>query len=176
MLRALLRSICGRGPTRDRKHRVAMDLAIELIKEFEGFSREAYVCPTGHLTIGWGSRTGPAGEPLELGDTVTQVDAEAMLRYDVRQRLTKVRKWLKRNDTPEAIAMWTSLVYNVGCRPVKKSRSLRHWNKGRWDESRIEFIDFNKGLNEETGKKEPMDGLTRRREAEWDLGEAGGFQ
>ncbi len=52
---------------------------VRLIKDFEGLSLKAYVCPAGVLTIGYGTTRG-----VKPGQVISEAEAEAMLRADLR--------------------------------------------------------------------------------------------
>ena len=54
--------------------------AINLIKEFESLRLEAYLCPAGVWTIGWGHTEG-----VRDGLRITEELAEEFLRRDVAQ-------------------------------------------------------------------------------------------
>ena len=49
---------------------------IDLIKRFEGFISHAYLCPANKITIGWGH----CSKDLKLGQTITEVEAENLLK------------------------------------------------------------------------------------------------
>lgn len=51
----------------------------DLIKKYEGLRLEAYKCPAGVWTIGYGNTTHPDGTPVKQGDMITDVQAEAYL-------------------------------------------------------------------------------------------------
>ncbi|MDD2978221.1 MAG: lysozyme, partial [Aquabacterium sp.] len=56
---------------------------LELIRSFEKFEPKAYICPAGKLTIGYGHVI-KASEPHLRSKTLTQGEAEALLRDDCR--------------------------------------------------------------------------------------------
>ena len=53
--------------------------AAMLIREFEGFSDVAYICPAGVPTIGWGTTRWPDGAAVKIGDTITRDAADGLL-------------------------------------------------------------------------------------------------
>ncbi|OYX03979.1 MAG: lysozyme, partial [Rhizobiales bacterium 32-66-8] len=56
---------------------------IAIIKEFEGFRGQAYLCPAGVWTIGYG-HTSAAGAPAVVkGQMINRQRAEDILRSDV---------------------------------------------------------------------------------------------
>jgi GH24 family phage-related lysozyme (muramidase) len=57
--------------------------AIELIKRFEGFHHDAYLCPAGVWSIGWGNTTTADGSPVVPGDRISQEDGDALLQKTI---------------------------------------------------------------------------------------------
>ena len=57
------------------------DKGLALIKEFEGCKLSTYICPAGVPTIGVG-HTGP---DVHMGQTITQAEADNLLRQDVNR-------------------------------------------------------------------------------------------
>ena len=85
---------------------------VALIEKYEGFRAQAYKCPVGVWTYGYGSTTTPSGAAVKSGDTITKAKAEALivdyLNRIVRPKLSGLR--LK----PGQQAAIESIVYNVG--------------------------------------------------------------
>lgn len=83
---------------------------INLIKEFEGCRLEAYKCPAGVWTIGYGHISG-----VKPGDKITQAQADAYLVSDLEKYEAKVNKY-------DATYHWNqnefdalvSFAYNIG--------------------------------------------------------------
>lgn len=132
---------------------------LELIKRHEGFRAEAYRCPAGVWTIGYG-HTGPE---VKAGMRVTGQQAEALLRQDVRKagRMVEAEGLRLRQHQFDALV---SFVYNVGGAAFRLSTLLK---RIRVDpdapEIRAEFARWNKA----GGKVLP--GLVARRKDEADL-------
>jgi GH24 family phage-related lysozyme (muramidase) len=61
------------------KPTLAWEPAAKLIREFEGFSDVAYICPAGVPTIGWGFTQWSDTAPVKLGQTISREIADAML-------------------------------------------------------------------------------------------------
>lgn len=58
----------------------------ELIKKYEGLRLDAYKCPRGVWTIGYGNTFYPDGRPVQAGDVISQTAAEALLNdYLIRE-------------------------------------------------------------------------------------------
>ena len=131
---------------------------VDLVKQFEGLSLTAYVCPAGVLTIGYGH----TGSGVTRGMRITQAQAEALLAQDLQRFAdivnANVRVRLNRNQ----IGALVSFTFNVGGGALRSSTLLRRLNAGE-DPNRVareEMPRWNKG----GGKVLP--GLVRRREAE----------
>jgi lysozyme len=93
--------------------------ALNIIKEFEGFSSKAYYDPhTGALpiTIGYGSTRKLDGTPFFIGETVTREEAENLLIYQLNKEfipaLQKIPHWNEMND--EMRSALISFAYNLG--------------------------------------------------------------
>lgn len=135
---------------------------LDLIKEFEGFRADAYRCPAGVLTVGFG-RTSAAGSPVRAGMRVTKAEAEAMLREDLGQYERAVSKALTRQPTQPQFDAMVSLCYNIGAGGFAKSSVVRRFNAGQIENAADAFRMWNKS----NGKV--LNGLVRRREAEREL-------
>lgn len=57
--------------------------ALKLIQEFENCRFDAYRCPAGRWTIGFGSTTYANGQPVKEGDKITRAEADLLLRQEV---------------------------------------------------------------------------------------------
>ena len=64
---------------------------IELIKSYEGCRLQAYLCPAGAWTIGWGHTAG-----VYEGQVITQEEADRMFLEDVRIYSNAVEKYQER--------------------------------------------------------------------------------
>ena len=58
----------------------ASQAAIDLIKRFESLRLEAYLCPAGVRTIGWGHTA-----DVQPGQRISLAKAEELLRQDIQQ-------------------------------------------------------------------------------------------
>lgn len=134
----------------------AQEVALGLIKPFEGCKLRAYRCPAGVWTIGWGA-TGP---DIVEGLVWTQAQADARLAQDVSKFLAGVRAAVKEPATDGQLGAMTSLAYNIGLAAFRKSTLLRLFNAGDVRGAAAQFARWNKA----GGKVLP--GLTRRRAAE----------
>lgn len=131
---------------------------ISLIKSFEGYSAEAYKCPAGVWTVGWGS-TGPN---IVKGTKVTVGQAEALLANSLIQFENAVTKYAGPAHQNQFDAM-VSLCYNIGPGNFAKSSVARLHKSGQYTGAASAFLLWNKA-----GGKILM-GLVNRRKAERNL-------
>lgn len=130
---------------------------IDLIKSFEGLRTRSYRDPVGILTIGYGS-TGPHVMP---GMSITEEQAEALLRQDVARFEAGVQAYLR--DAPATdneFAALVSLAFNIGLGAFRRSTVLRQHRAGRKKLAAAAFL-----LWVRAGKR-TLKGLVRRRDAE----------
>lgn len=98
-------------------------LALRIIKKWEGCRLDAYLCPAGIPTIGYGS-TRLIDGPVRMGDKITQQMADEMLQNEVENLfapgvftlLPMAKKW--RAEQQAAIV---SFAYNVGLGALEDS-------------------------------------------------------
>lgn len=99
------------------KPTLAWEPAAKLIREFEGFSDVAYICPAGVPTIGWGTTRWPDGAAVKIGDTITRDAADGlldnMLETQVVPALAKTIPGWKTLSAHRQNAL-ISFAYNVG--------------------------------------------------------------
>lgn len=135
---------------------------LDLIKSFESLELKAYPDPaTGGdpITIGYG-HTGPE---VHLGMTITEEEAEDLLRQDVGKFEECVEQAVGANVMQQEFDACVSLAFNIGCGNFKTSTLVKMIRAGNMAGAAQQFIRWNKA-NGHT-----MAGLTRRREAERDL-------
>jgi lysozyme len=142
--------------------------AIELIKEFEELRLEAYLCPAGVWTIGWGHTKG-----VIKGGVIDHARAEEFLREDYKEAEEAVLSLVKVKLTDNQLGALTSFVFNLGAGNFKSSTLRRKVNTNPHDKTiRDEFMRwvYTKGKDRD-GNTVPIKlrGLERRREAEADL-------
>lgn len=141
------------------------DKGLEIIKHFEGLELDAYQDVANIWTIGYG-HTGN----VTPGMTITEEEAEALLRQDVRTAERAVARRVTvelSQDQFDALVSWT---YNLGEGNLRSSTLLRKLNAGDYRAVPDEMKRWNK-VNGEV-----FDGLVRRRSSEatlWSSGEVG---
>lgn len=129
---------------------------IDLIKQFEGLELEAYLCPAGKATLGYGS-TGP---DIKLGMKWTKEQAEDRLKNDLGTFSKGVRNLIKVVLNENQFSAVVALAYNIGLGNFKSSPLLKKLNANDFPGASAEFERWNKG----GGKI--LKGLVKRREAE----------
>jgi lysozyme len=128
---------------------------IDLIKEYEGLRLEAYKCPAGVWTIGYGSTKG-----VKEGMKITQLKAEKLLMEDIKPIELFINK-VRVNFVQEEFDSLCSFIYNLGTGNFNSSTMRQYIIGDREDE---EITDQMVKWILAGGK--PLTGLKRRRIAE----------
>lgn len=131
------------------------DKGIELIKRHEELRLKAYQCPAGVWTIGYGSTGG-----VRPGDVITEAQAEALLREDIRTVEREVGRH-KLNINQNQFDALVSFTFNVGSGNFRSSTLLKRIKENP-DHPDIPN-QFRRWVNA-GGKK--LGGLVKRREEE----------
>lgn len=140
------------------------DRGLALLKGFESCRLTAYKDGGGVWTIGWGHT------PAKPGQTLTQFEADELLKLDLEEREVELTELL--GDTPttsDQFSAMLSLVYNIGfgdpnhvppIAGLKTSTVLKRHRLGNYSGAASAFTRwrFDNGV--------PSRGLLRRREAE----------
>jgi lysozyme len=145
----------------------AAKIAAEVIKEFEGYSSEPYLCPSGIATIGYGNTIYTNGDRVTMDDkAVTKKYAEKMLLDTVKSVEKQVKNVVEVKLPAHKLAALISFTYNVGIGNLSNS-TLLAWLNSNPDYSEIpsQFRRWNKGGGR------VLKGLVRRREAEVEIWE-----
>ena len=135
---------------------------IALVKSFEGCRLKAYPDPgTGGepWTVGWGTTRYANGQKVQPGDTVTQAEADALLRNDLAGTERQVKRAI--GDAPTTQKQFDALVsfhYNTGS--LLSSTLLRKHKARDYAGAAAEFLRWTHA----GGKVLP--GLVKRRAAE----------
>ncbi len=136
--------------------------AIELIKRFESLALEAYLCPAGAWTIGWGHTAG-----VGPGMRITEQHAEELLGLDIEEVERGLASVIHAPLTQGQTDALVSLCFNLrgGPRQLPKAapKLVSKINSGEYAAAALELLD----INHANGAV--LAGLTRRREAEREL-------
>lgn len=104
----------------------------ELIKEFEGVKYQAYKCPAGIWTIGYGSTSYPDGTQVRENDTIKEDYAEIMLNdYLIKYVDPLIAKIPYRLTVHQKEAL-ESLIYNVGPNAFLRSKLYKAIMEKDW--------------------------------------------
>lgn len=138
----------------------ALEIAIEIIKKFEGCRLKAYKDWVGVWTIGYGETEG-----VTEGMIWTQEEAEARLKASVTRYLVNVlTKCPQLNlETPSRVAACVSLAYNIGISGFSISSVCRKTKMKDYQGAADSFLLWNKA----GGKVDKI--LTLRRKKERDI-------
>jgi lysozyme len=131
---------------------------LSLIKKFEGCELEAYLCPAGVWTIGYGHI-----KDVKEGDKINQDEAEHLLKEEMPEYEGYINNMV---EVPLEQCQFDSLVcwvYNLGPTNLKESTLLRILNEGDYGGVPEQIKRWNKAGGE------VLAGLVKRRQAEANL-------
>ena len=154
-------------PKEERWTPAWLKLALKIIKKFEGCRLEAYQCPAGVWTIGYGT-TQFLDSPVKRGDTISARWAEDLLRGDVKRFGAGVMKLLPGSTDwpPHQIAALTSFAYNVGLGALEDSTLRKRLLADTDPRQTIVKEELLKWVH---AGNDVLIGLLKRREAEIEL-------
>ena len=157
--------------------------AIELIKSFEGLpdgdpstvNLDAYLCPAGIWTIGWGHAIMDGGVQLKGAANlararqlypggITRAQAQTLLKADLIPRAAAVSSLLHLPVNSRQFGALVALVFNIGAANLGASTLLRKLNAGDVAGAADQFLVWNKARV--NGVLQELPGLTRRRRSE----------
>lgn len=109
--------------------------AIKLLKKFEqgpggSFASKVYQCSSGENTIGYGHVV----LPHEHFETITEEEAEELLKKDIAIAEDAINRYVKVPLTQNRFDALVSFVFNVGVKAFKESTLLKKLNQGLYDE------------------------------------------
>ena len=131
-----------------------------LLKKFEGCKLKAYRCPANVCTIGYGHTNGAGAPMVNDGMTITQAQADDILKRDIVKFEVAVTDLVKVKLTQNQFDVLVDFAYNAGVGNLKSSTMLKKINLSNLDTVPAELMKWTKG----GGKVLP--GLVRRRQAE----------
>jgi lysozyme len=106
------------------RHRVSR-AAIELIKRFEGYRRNAAQLPDGRWTIGYGHTL-----TARQGAEVSEQDAEALLLYDLISIAHEVNEQVYAPLSQNQFDALCSFAFNLGLDTFRRTQVLKRLNAG----------------------------------------------
>jgi lysozyme len=128
---------------------------LALIKKFEGCELEAYKCPAGVWTIGYGHT-----KDVKEGDKINKDEADYLLQEEMIEYESYINDMVDVDLNQSQYDSMCAWVYNLGPSNLGSSTMLRVLNEGKYDEVPQQMKRWNKANGE------VLDGLIRRREAE----------
>ena len=132
------------------------DLGLALTKHFEGLRTEAYQDSGGVWTIGYGH----TGREVKRGHLITELEAEVLLRADMRDAVASVNRSVDVDVQQYQFDALVDFCFNVGCGHFERSSLLGKVNLEDFAGAAVQF-----GLWINVDMK-PVPGLVRRRTAE----------
>lgn len=142
-------------------------IAAALVKKFEGVSLEAYLCPAGIPTIGFGHTHG-----VQLGTRIAPDEADRYLTLDLEHTASVLRPAVKVPVSRGQFIGLLSFAFNVGAHNAAGSAVIKFLNAGKPEAAARAFLLWNKITKYETVDGEKVKrlveskGLTNRRKAE----------
>lgn len=126
---------------------------LDLIKKYEGLKLTAYLCPANVWTIGYGS----TGKHVKQGMTITEEEAEQLLKDDVSRFEDCINDGIDVELTQEEFDALVCFAFNVGCGAFMGSTLRKLINEGKKTAAAQQFLRWDKA----GGKV--LAGLARRR-------------
>lgn len=162
-LNSLRISIRIRAPPTLKEMNVSSN-GLDIIKEFECFKSEKYICPAGKPTIGYGHvirvKTEKLNNVFLWNGSLTKEQATNLLKKDVKIAENAIKSNVKVNLTQNQYDALTSFVFNIGVNGFKSSTLLKKLNTGDYKGAAEQLPKWNKG----GGKV--LNGLIKRRASE----------
>lgn len=141
-----------------------MNKGTAIIRKYEGLRLQAYICPAGKPTIGWGNCFYENGSPVKIGDKITIDRADKLLFSIIAKFEIELSRLVKSQINENQKGALTSFIFNLGSTKFGNSTLLKKVNKNPNDPTiRDEFMRW-------VGKDpNTINGLRSRRAAEADL-------
>lgn len=131
---------------------------VDIIKTYEGFSPKA-VRLTGEdeYTIGYGHY----GSDVYAGDTITEAEATALMKKDLKVFENAVRSAVKVDITQSQFDALVSLSYNIGTGAIASSDTVKALNEGEIGHAAVDIPSWRRGMGYQI-----LPGLEKRRQTE----------
>jgi lysozyme len=113
-----------------------IEIAGELVKNFEGLALKAYICAGGKKTIGYGHAI---RSYEQISDHITERQANRLLEEDLQQALNVVRKYCSPRLSNLQEAALISFTFNCGSGALQASSLRQKLNRGEYLEAAEEF-------------------------------------
>jgi lysozyme len=132
-------------------------LGADLIKHYEGYELEPYICPAGYWTIGWGHRISDA-ERFRLTAGISITEAQQLFDYDIARFERGVLRLITWPTTQGQFDALVSFSFNLGLGRLQASTLRAKFNRGEYAGDELPKWVFSKGIK--------LAGLVKRRYAE----------
>ena len=139
------------------------DNGLDLIKKFEGFRPNIYLCPAGKPTIGYGHCIGEH----ERFDMVSPEEADTLLRSDVQIAENLINTHVTVPLTQGQFDALVSIIYNFGGGAFLHTEAFRDLQEKKYDAAALNLFSRDQGITRINGVI--SEGLVHRRQAEWGL-------
>lgn len=119
---------------------------LDQLKRHEGLRLDAYLCPAGKLTIGWGHNceAKPVPSVEKEGDVVSRGTAEILLYQDVKalaHELDDKLPWWRRMEEPRQ-AVLLNMAFNMGVPRLQTFKmALSAMKIGDFNRAATEMLD-----------------------------------
>jgi lysozyme len=147
------------------------DIALALLKFFEGFRAKPYLDVAGHGTVGYGHLILPNERDHYVGRELTKRDAEILLLNDWAKHASEVATMTSGlgllEHEREAL---TSFAFNLGPKRLQESTLFVHVKRGERQQAAAEFLLWRRA----GGTVQPGLAVRRHVESVWYLGAAPG--
>lgn len=134
---------------------------LDLVKHFEGLYTDAYKCPAGIPTIGYGHTVN-----VKIGQSISPSKAENILQDDMQQFAIAVDKAITVELNDNQFSALVSFAFNCGIGNLRASTLCRKLNSGDYDCVPSELARWVKATDPTTKQKRSLPGLVKRRAAE----------
>ena len=131
---------------------------VDIVKTYEGFSPRAIkLSGEDEYTIGYGHY----GSDVHAGDTITEAEATALMKKDLKVFENAVRSAVKVEITQSQFDALVSLSYNIGTGAFADSDTVKALNEGKVGHAAVDIPSWRRGMGYQI-----LPGLEKRRQTE----------
>lgn len=137
--------------------RIINQKTIDLVKDFEGFYADEYICPAGVPTIGYGHTGG------DIPVHISKEDAEEVLKKDLEEHSGYITDMVTVQLNDDQFGALVSLCFNIGPNKLKNDSIIQKLNTGDHEVAAGDFWMMRRAAGQ------ILKGLQERRAAECHL-------